>query len=72
MGIRREVYLLLLAKLSVAQTDHPDVTLDLIQGTIKGVVDEYHNVELYRGVPFAKPPVGIHYEQFLEICKSLK
>ena len=55
MGIRRAVYLLLLAKLSVAQTH---VSLDLIQGTIKGVVDEYHNVELYRGVPFAQPPTG--------------
>ena len=47
MGIRRVVYLLLLAKWSAAQTD---VSLDLIQGTIKGVVDEYHNVELYLGV----------------------
>ena len=55
MGIRRAVYLLLLTKLSTTQTH---VTLDLIQGTIKGVLDEYHNVELYRGVPFAQPPVG--------------
>ena len=69
MGIRRAVYLLLLTKLAATQTD---VTLDLIQGTITGVLDECHNVELYRGVPIAKPPVGIHYEQFLQICKSIK
>ena len=69
MGIRRAVYLLLLTKLSATQTD---VTLDLIQGTIKGVLDEYHNVELYRGVPFAQPTVGINYEQFLQVCKSIK
>ena len=56
MGFRRAVYLLLLAKWSVGQS--PDVSLDLIQGTIKGVLDEFHNVELYRGVPFAQPPVG--------------
>ena len=55
MGLQRTVYLFLVAKLSLAQTE---VSLDLIQGTIKGVLDEYHNVELYRGVPFAHPPVG--------------
>ena len=55
MGFRTAVYLLLLAKWSNAQTD---VSLDLLQGTIKGVLDEYHNIELYRGVPFATPPTG--------------
>jgi len=35
-----------------------DVTLDLKQGTVAGQRDSYHGVDLFKGVPYAQPPVG--------------
>ena len=61
-SLKVTVFLLLMMVLfntSIAQDENnPSVQKTIKQGKIEGFIDGEKNLELYLGIPFAKPPVG--------------